>query len=86
MSFLHHAWLERQRGLIDFSIANLGRRRGRNLGLFLAYTLLVFLLASVVLYGDALRREARLLLADAPELVVQRVTAGRHDLLPADWL
>jgi len=80
------AWFERQRGLIDFSVANLGRRRGRNLGLFLAYTLLVFLLASVVLYGDALRREARLLLADAPELVVQRLTAGRHDLLPAAWL
>jgi ABC-type lipoprotein release transport system permease subunit len=79
-------WFERQRGLIDFSVANLGRRRGRNLGLFLAYTLLVFLLASVVLYGDALRREARLLLEDAPELVVQRLTAGRHDLLPANWL
>ena len=78
-------WIERQRGLIDFAVANLGRRRGRNLGLFLAYTLVVFLLASVVLYGDALRREARALLADAPELVVQRLTAGRHDLMPADW-
>jgi ABC-type lipoprotein release transport system permease subunit len=81
-----NAWIERQRGLIDFSVANLGRRRGRNFGLFLAYTLLVFLLASVVLYGDALRREARLLLDDAPELVVQRLTAGRHDLLPVEWL
>ncbi|MDD5390457.1 MAG: FtsX-like permease family protein [Gallionellaceae bacterium] len=81
-----NTWIERQRALIDFSVANLGRRRGRNLGLFLAYTLLVFLLASVVLYGDALRREARLLLADAPELVVQRLAAGRHDLLPATWL
>ena len=79
-------WFERQRGLIDFSVANLGRRKARNFALFLAYTVLVFLLASVVLYGDALRREARLLLADAPELVVQRLTAGRHDLLPADWL
>ncbi|MDO9224682.1 MAG: FtsX-like permease family protein [Pseudomonadota bacterium] len=79
-------WIEKQRALIDFSVANLGRRRGRNLGLFLAYTLLVFLLASVVLYGDALRREARLLLADAPELVVQRLTAGRHDLAPEGWL
>ena len=79
-------WIERQRGLVDFAVANLGRRKGRNLGLFLAYTLTVFLLASVVLYGDALRREARLLLADAPELVVQRLTAGRQDLMPASWL
>ena len=80
-----NAWIERQRGLVDFAVASLRRRRGRNLGLFLAYTLLVFLLASVVLYGDALRREARALLADAPELVVQRLTAGRHDLMPAAW-
>ena len=64
MSLPTSAWIERQRGLIDFSVANLGRRRGRNVGLFLAYTLLVFLFASVVLYGDALRREARLLLAE----------------------
>jgi len=81
-----NAWIERQRGLVDTTVANLGRRKGRNLGLFLAYTLLVFLLASVVLFGDGLRREARLLLADAPELVVQRLTAGRHDLMPAAWL
>lgn len=80
------AWIERQRGLVDFAVVNLGRRRGRNLGLFMAYTLLVFLLASVVLYGDSLRREARQLLKDAPELVVQRLTAGRHDLMPAAWL
>ena len=81
-----NAWIERQRGLIDFTVANLARRKGRNLGLFLAYALLVFLLASVVLFGDGLRREARLLLADAPELVVQRLTAGRHDLAPEAWL
>jgi ABC-type lipoprotein release transport system permease subunit len=79
-------WIERQRGLIDFTVASLGRRKGRNLGLFLAYVLLVFLLASVVLFGDGLRREARLLLAEAPELVVQRLTAGRHDLAPEAWL
>lgn len=79
-------WIERQRGLMDYAVAQLGRRRGRNIGLFLAYTLLVFLLASVVLYGDALRREARALLADAPELVVQKLSAGRHDLLPEAWL
>lgn len=79
-------WIERQRGLADYAVAHMARRRGRNLGLFLAYVLLVFLLASVVLYGDALRREARALLADAPELVVQKLSAGRHDLLPESWL
>lgn len=81
-----NAWIERQRGLIDTTVANLRRRKARNLGLFLAYVLLVFLLASVVLFGDGMRREARLLLEEAPELVVQRLTAGRHDLMTAQWL
>ncbi len=81
-----NAWIERQRGIIDTAVANLRRRKARYLGLFLAYVLLVFLLASVVLFGDGMRREARLLLEEAPELVVQRLTAGRHDLMPAQWL
>ncbi len=81
-----NTWIERQRGLIDTTVANLRRRKARNLGLFLAYVLLVFLLASVVLFGDGMRREARLLLEEAPELVVQRLTAGRHDLMTAQWL
>ncbi|KAF0102512.1 MAG: lipoprotein release ABC transporter permease [bacterium] len=81
-----NTWIERQRGLLDTTVANLRRRKARNLGLFMAYVLLVFLLASVVLFGDGMRREARLLLEVAPELVVQRLTAGRHDLMPAQWL
>ncbi|NTV94778.1 MAG: ABC transporter permease, partial [Thiobacillus sp.] len=80
------AWLERQRGLVDFTVAAMARRRGRNLGLFAAYCMVVFLLASVVLFGDALRHQAEVLLADAPEVVVQRLTAGRHDLIAGDSL
>lgn len=79
-------WIERQRYLIDYTLAALARRKGRNLGLLVVYTALVFVLASVMLFGQALRGEAAALLADAPELVVQRLLAGRHDLIPADYL
>ncbi len=80
------AFLERQKYLIDYTLAALLRRKTRNLGLLLVYTLLVFLFSSVLLLSQGLRREAATLLQDAPEVVVQRVTAGRHDLLPAAWL
>ena len=80
------ASLERQKYLIDYTLASLLRRKTRNLGLLLVYTLLVFLFASALLLGQALRREAATLLQDAPEVIVQRTVAGRHDLLPADWL
>jgi ABC-type lipoprotein release transport system permease subunit len=76
------SWFEKQRHLIDFTLASLARRKGRNLGLIFVYTLLVFALASVMLYTHALRREAAVILEGAPEVVLQRLVAGRHDLIP----
>ena len=79
-------WLEKQRHLIDFTLASLLRRKGRNLGLIGVYTLLVFVLASAMLYSHALRREASLILEGAPEVVLQRLVAGRHDLIPPGYI
>jgi ABC-type lipoprotein release transport system permease subunit len=79
-------FLERQRYLIDYTLAALWRRKTRNLGLWLVYTLLVFLFSSVLLLSQGLRHEAAVLLQEAPEVIVQRLVAGRHDLLPAAWL
>lgn len=78
--------LARQRYLLDYTLAALLRRKGRNLSLLLVYGALVFALASVLLFGSALRREARALLEGAPELTVQRLVAGRHDPIPAAYL
>jgi ABC-type lipoprotein release transport system permease subunit len=79
-------WIEQQRALIDFTLAALARRKARNLGLLAVYTLLVFVLASVALFSHALRHEATRVLADAPEIVLQRLVAGRHDLIPPGYL
>ncbi len=81
-----NAFIRKQRYLIDFTLASLLRRPGKNLGLLLVYTLIVFLLASVMLFTHALRSEARIILADSPEIILQRMVAGRHDLIPADYL
>ena len=80
------AFLERHKYLIDYTVAALLRRKARTLGLLLVYTLLVFLFSSVLLLSQGLRREAAALLQDAPDVIVQRLIAGRHDLLPAAWL
>jgi len=81
-----NTWIERQRHLIDFTLASLSRRKGKNLGLLIIYALLVFVLASVALYTHALRTEATQVLADSPEIVLQRLVAGRHDLIPPGYL
>ncbi len=79
-------WLNRQRALLDFALSSLRRRLGKTLGLALVYTLVVGVLASVMLFSHALRREAALVLAGTPEVLVQRLVAGRHDLIPAGHL
>lgn len=76
------SWLTRQRYLLDFAVAAMRRRIARNLGLLTVYSGMIFLIASVLLYTDALKNEAKLLLAEAPEIVVQRMVGGRHDLIP----
>jgi ABC-type lipoprotein release transport system permease subunit len=79
-------WIEKQKYLIDFTVSCLARRKLKNAGLLLVYTLIVFLLASVMLFTHALRHEAAAVLARSPEVIVQRMVAGRHDLVPAAFL
>ncbi|WP_305792889.1 ABC transporter permease [Sedimenticola hydrogenitrophicus] len=79
-------WLRHQRYLLDFIIASLLRRKGKNLGLLLVYSLIVFMLASVMLFTHALKREMGQVLQASPEIILQRIEAGRHALIPADYL
>ena len=79
-------WIERQKNILDFTLASLLRRKRKNAALVLVYTLIVFLLASVVFFTRSIQKEASLLLAEAPEMIVQRMVAGRHDLIPTSYL
>jgi hypothetical protein len=78
--------VDRQRNILDLMIALLLRNKGKTVVLLLIQTLIVFVLASVLFFTHAFRAENASLLEEAPELVVQRVVAGRHDALPASYL
>jgi hypothetical protein len=79
-------WIERQKNVLDFTLSSLARRKRKNLALLLVYTLLVFLIASVMFVTFAIRKEASLLLEEAPEMIVQRTVAGRQDPIPLSYL
>lgn len=79
-------WLEKQKNIIDFTLSSLLRRKRKNIALFMVYTFIVFTLASVMFFTHALKKEAALVLKEAPEMVVQKVLAGRHDLIPASYV
>ncbi len=79
-------WIDRQRNIIDFTLSSLLRRKGKNAALSSVYTLVVFMLASVVLFTYSLKKEASIILKDAPEIVIQRMVAGRHELIPLSYM
>ena len=79
-------WIERQKHIIDFTLSSLLRRKGRNAALILVYTLVVFMLASVVFFVQAIKREASVILKDSPDMIIQRMSAGRHELIPVSYL
>ncbi len=76
----------RQRYLVDYTLATMWRRRGRNLMLLFVMALVVFLVASVLLFGAALRQHAASALRHAPEITVQNLRMGRHALAPPRWV
>ena len=76
----------KHRYFLDFTLSSLLRRKGKNISLVAVYTLVVFLLTSVLFFGGAIRHEAQQVLQGAPEMIVQRTLAGRHELIPLDYL
>jgi len=78
--------IEAQRNILDFTLSSLLRRKRKNAALILVYTLVVFLIASVMFFTHSIRKEASLVLKDAPEMVVQKLVAGRQDLIPLDYI
>ncbi|MGO9013914.1 MAG: ABC transporter permease [Dissulfurispiraceae bacterium] len=79
-------WLERQRNIIDFTLSSLLRRKTKNIALMIVYTLVVFVMASVMFFAEAIKKEASLILRDSPDITVQRLVAGRQELVPAGYI
>ncbi|KAB2888073.1 MAG: FtsX-like permease family protein [Desulfobulbaceae bacterium] len=77
--------IEKHRNIIDYTLSSLGRRKGKTFAVCLVYSFIIFLLASVVFFTQAIKREADLLLREAPEMTVQRLEAGRQTTVPAAY-
>jgi ABC-type lipoprotein release transport system permease subunit len=80
------SWIEKQKSILEFTLSSLLRRKGKNISLLLVYTLVVFVLGSTMFFTQAIKREASLILKDAPEMVVQRLLQGRYDPISIDYL
>lgn len=73
--------VERLRNTLAFTLSSILRRKGKNLILMAVYTFVIFILASVMFFTNSIKREAVAILAEAPEMMVQKLVAGRQDLI-----
>jgi len=71
--------------IIEYAISSLLRRKYKSLAIVVAFAVTVAALASVLLLSNALRIEAAAVLQAAPDLIVQRTLAGRHELIPVTY-
>jgi len=74
--------MKRHLRILDHAVATLWLNPLKTLVVLAVYSMLVAVLLSLVLYVDAHKREAASLLAVSPEIIVQQLRGGRHELVP----
>ncbi len=74
--------IEKQLNILDYALSSLWRRRTKNLSILLVFSAVIFLVASFLMVSKALSDRAGQLLVAAPEITVQRMSAGRQEAIP----
>jgi len=74
--------LYRHLRIVAYTVGSLRRRWRKNALLVWVYGLVIFTLASVVFLTQSLTQGSVAALSAAPEIMVQRLSAGRHGLTP----
>ncbi len=78
--------MERHKKILEYSLSSLSRRKYKNLSIIVVYTLMVAFMASILFMTHSFKEEALSVFTNAPDLIVQKVTGGRHDLIPVDYI
>ncbi|MDR9500214.1 MAG: ABC transporter permease [Desulfurivibrionaceae bacterium] len=77
--------IEKHIRILEFALSSLFRQKLKNIIIILAYTLNVFIFSSAIFFSESLKNEAVTLLEYSPELIVQRMRGGRHELVPLQY-
>jgi ABC-type lipoprotein release transport system permease subunit len=75
-------FLEKPLNILDYSLSSVWRHKGKNISVMAVFASVIFLLSSFQMVTRALTEKAAAVLAYAPEITVQRMSAGRQDHLP----
>lgn len=79
------SFIEKQLNLLDYSLSSLWRRKMKNGSVMLIFAAVIFLVASFQMLTGSLVSTADRILADAPEITIQRMSAGRQESIPLSY-
>ncbi len=77
--------LERQINFLDYTLSSLWRKRYKNIAVVLVFAAVIFLLASFQLVSNGLLERAQTALVMAPEILIQKMVAGRQESIPVAY-
>jgi hypothetical protein len=77
--------LAKHLNILDYTLSSLWRRRTRNASILVVFAGVIFLVASFQFVTQALTETALDSLRSAPEITVQRLSAGRQVEVPLDY-
>jgi ABC-type lipoprotein release transport system permease subunit len=77
--------LEKHINLLDYALAGLWRRKFKNLGIVTVFAAVIFLVSSFQILTSSLVSTAETLLSEAPEIVIQKMSAGRQESIPVNY-
>lgn len=70
------------RFLLDFSVLSIFRRGSKNVFIFFVFTLLIFILSSILFISNSIKSELDTTIKELPSITVQRLQAGRVVNIP----
>jgi ABC-type lipoprotein release transport system permease subunit len=78
--------LERHKKILEYTLSSLLRRRYKNSAIIAVFSVVIAVLSSILFLTHSFKREALEVLDSAPELIVQKISGGRHDLVPLEYM
>ena len=78
--------MQRHRKILEYALSSIWRRKYKNLSLIVIFSFVIAVLSSILFLTHSLQKEAMNILVGAPELIVQKLAGGRHDLVPVEYI
>ena len=78
--------MQRHRKILEYALSSIWRRKYKNLSLIVIFSFVIAVLSSILFLTHSLQEEAMNILVGAPELIVQKLAGGRHDLVPVEYI